>query len=61
MEKRELKVSFTKSGSGSVTNRVTLPTTWIREMGITKEDNAVVVTIENGVITIKKKELVDTV
>lgn len=57
METRELKISFNKGGSGSINNRIALPTTWVREMGITKEDNTVMVTIENGVITIKKKDL----
>ncbi|MEG0180782.1 MAG: AbrB/MazE/SpoVT family DNA-binding domain-containing protein [Peptostreptococcaceae bacterium] len=57
MEKRDLKVLFTKGGSGSITNKITLPTTWVREMGITEDDKAVEVTFQNGVISIKKKEL----
>lgn len=56
MEERELKISFTKSGSGSVTNRIAIPTTWVRKMGTTKEDNMVIVTMEDGIISIKKKD-----
>ena len=45
MEQRKVKIQFAKSGgtasANSVTNRITLPTTWIKEMGITKEDREV--------------------
>ncbi|MGL5797406.1 MAG: AbrB/MazE/SpoVT family DNA-binding domain-containing protein [Cetobacterium sp.] len=34
MKKRELKISFTKSGSGSDSSRITLPITWIKQMGL---------------------------
>lgn len=51
-----LKISFTKSGAGSVTNRITLPTTWIRSMGITESDREVDVTLEDGKIIISKKK-----
>lgn len=56
-EKRNLKVSFTKSGAGSTTNRITLPTTWIREMGITEDEKEVEVELDKvtKVISIKKK------
>lgn len=46
-EVRQLKVIFTKSGSGSVMNRITLPTVWIREMGLTEDDKNVTVTFDN--------------
>lgn len=34
MEKRSLKISFMKSGSGSTSSRITLPITWIKKMGL---------------------------
>ena len=38
METRELKVSFGKSGNGGVVNRITIPTRWVKKMGIEKGD-----------------------
>lgn len=56
-ETRELKVTFNKSGAGSQTNRITIPTSWIREMDVTEDDRNVEVTFnkDNKTITIKKK------
>lgn len=56
-EKRDLKITFNKSGAGSQTNRLTIPTAWIREMNITQEDRNVEVTYDkfDKTITIKKK------
>ncbi|MDB8791704.1 AbrB/MazE/SpoVT family DNA-binding domain-containing protein [Romboutsia sp. 1001216sp1] len=56
-ETRELKISFQKSGVGSQTNRVTIPTSWIREMNITEDDRNVEVTFNKNdkTITIRKK------
>lgn len=34
MKERELNIYFSKSASGSHTPRISLPTTWIKEMGI---------------------------
>ena len=38
MEERKAKVSFNKSGGtakgNAITNRITIPTSWIKEMGI---------------------------
>ena len=52
------KVIFNKSGgtagSGGVTNRITIPTTWVREMGITDEDRGVILEFDGDKITIKK-------
>lgn len=57
-EKRTAKIIFTKSGGtaskNGITNRVTIPTTWVKEMGITKDDRDVTLKFENGVITIEK-------
>ncbi|MPN36095.1 hypothetical protein SDC9_183600 [bioreactor metagenome] len=54
MEERELNISFSKSGSGSYTPRISLPATWIKEMGVDVENRKVLVSFENGEITIKK-------
>lgn len=54
MDKRQLNISFNKSGSGSITPKISLPSTWIREMGLDKENRKVEVMFENGEIKIKK-------
>lgn len=56
-EKRDLNVMFAKSGSGSITSRLTIPIAWVKEMNITKDDRTVEVTFneESKTITIKKK------
>ncbi len=54
-EARSLKISFTKSGSGSESTRISLPVTWIRELGIDKENRDVVVELDEDKIIIKKK------
>ncbi|MCI8396808.1 MAG: AbrB/MazE/SpoVT family DNA-binding domain-containing protein [Clostridia bacterium] len=41
MEKRNLKITFNKSGSGSITKRITLPSKFISDMGITEQDRDV--------------------
>lgn len=48
---------FAKSGSGSITSRLTIPIAWVKEMNITKDDRTVEVTFneESKTITIKKK------
>lgn len=56
-QKRDLKVMFAKSGSGSKTTRLTLPIAWVKEMNITEDERQVEVTYddEDKSITIKKK------
>lgn len=60
MEKRILKITFNKSGGtaskGGMTTRLTLPKTWVDEMGITPEDREVQVTFQDGKIIIEKKQ-----
>lgn len=59
------KVIFNKSGGTArgeaITNRITIPTSWIKELGITEDDREVKLTMENGKIIIEnvriKKEL----
>lgn len=55
-EKRELNISFSKSGNGYYTPRISLPATWINEMGIDKENRKVSVTFKDGKIIIEKAE-----
>lgn len=38
MEGRPLKVVFSKSGSGSITSRLSIPITDLRDMGVNPED-----------------------
>lgn len=60
MEKKEkiAKVSFNKSGGtargNAITNRVTIPTSWIKEIGITEDDRKVKIVLENDKIIIEK-------
>lgn len=53
-EKRELNISFSKSGNGYYTPRISLPPNWINEMGIDKENRKVSVTFKDGKIVIEK-------
>ncbi len=59
MQEKTAKVIFNKSGgtagSGGITNRVTIPTTWVREMGITEEDREVILKFDGEAIIIRKK------
>ena len=54
METRRLKVLFTKGGSGSTTTRLGLPSTWVREMGISENEREVEVMFDGEKITIQK-------
>ena len=56
MEKRKLNISFVKSGSGSITSRVILPTIWIREMGISTEKREIFVYKVGDNVVISKAE-----
>lgn len=56
-EKRTLKIQYAKGGSGSKTTRLTIPITWIKEMGISEENREVEVSFDNGKIVIQKKDL----
>lgn len=53
MEERELNIIFNKSGSGSMNTKVSLPITWIKQMGITEQDRQVIATYNE-----KKQEIV---
>lgn len=58
MEERKAKVSFNKSGGtakgNAITNRITIPTSWIKEMGIDIDNREVKMIFENNKITIEK-------
>lgn len=57
-EKRKAKVIFALSGGkaskGSQTTRITLPITWVREMGITPQEREVEIQFKDGKIVIEK-------
>lgn len=59
-DKKIAKVIFNKSGGtasrNGITNRVTIPTTWINALGITQEDRNVEMTLDGDKIIIKKIE-----
>lgn len=58
MEERKAKILFNRSGGtagkGGITNRVTLPTKWIKEMGITEGNREVFISFDGQKITIQK-------
>ena len=56
MEERKLKVIFGKSGSGSISPRISLPMSWIKDMGLSQEKREVKVEYDENqkIITIKK-------
>ena len=41
MDKRILKISFNKAGSGSITKRLAIPSKIVSDMGITENDREV--------------------
>lgn len=56
INKRKLKVLFSKSGSGSTNTKVSLPITWLKEMGITEEEREITAEHTGDSIIIKKAE-----
>lgn len=54
MEERKAKVLFNKTGNNSVTTRITLPVTWVRELGATPEDREVKISLQENKIIIEK-------
>lgn len=41
MEERKLKIIFNKSGDGYISGKLSIPTTWLKDMGLTPEDREV--------------------
>jgi len=60
MEQRDLKISFNKSGGtaskGGFTARVTIPTKWVKELGINETSRDIIATLVEDKIIIIKKE-----
>lgn len=58
MEKRVLKVSFAKGGSGSVSPRTTIPKTWLDALKITQDERDIelILDVEKEQIILKKKK-----
>lgn len=52
----EKKISFNKGGNGGYTLKLGIPLDFANELGLTKEENKVTLTLENGAIVIRKKE-----
>ncbi|CEN21268.1 putative PemI [[Clostridium] sordellii] len=52
----EKKISFNKGGNGGYTLKLGIPLDFANELGLTKEENKVLLTLENGSIVIRKKE-----
>ena len=63
MEQRDLKISFNKSGGtaskGGFTARVTIPTKWIKKLGISETSREIIATLVEDKIIIMKKEQSD--
>lgn len=57
MEKRDLNISFYKAGNGEAT-RLTIPKPWLAKLGITKEERAVELILdeENSQLVIRKRK-----
>ena len=57
MEKKDLKISFNKNGTGSLTTKIALPKKWTDKMNITLEEREIEVYFneETKEITIRKK------
>ena len=56
MQKRILKVIFTKSGSGSISPKINLPIKWMRELGIDKDNREVLLELDKDKIIISKNK-----
>lgn len=56
MEPVEKKISFNKGGNGGFTLKLGIPIDFANELGLTKEENKVILALENGAIVIRKKE-----
>ena len=54
MEERKANIIFAKNGNGYVTNRITLPVPWVKELGITEEEREVKIILEDDKIIIEK-------
>lgn len=55
MKEKELKVNFNKSGAGNITPRLTLPTEWVKELGLDKDDRIMRAKFDGNKLILKKK------
>lgn len=59
MEKRKARVIIAKAGGNASKNsynaKISLPKKWIDAMGITPDDREVILTFDNGAITVEKE------
>lgn len=53
-EVRKLKLMFNKGGSGSETARLAIPTKWVEEMGLSKEEREVIAIAKGKQVLLKK-------
>lgn len=58
-ESRNINLSFYKSGCGSTSCRISLPISWIRSLGFSKDDREAIVEYNDNMIIIRKKEKKD--
>ena len=54
IEIRRIKITLASSGNGSLSPRITLPTKWIREMGIEELNREMKVSFDGEKIIIEK-------
>lgn len=54
MFKEEKVINFNKSGSGSTSGRIILPSKWLKYLDITEENNKVTLELIDDKIIIKK-------
>lgn len=57
IERRKLNISLVLSGQGSITGRLILPTSWLKEMGINENDREVKCYFDGKKIIVSKGEL----
>lgn len=54
VEIRRIKISLNRSGNGSLSPKISLPSKWIRELGITEVDREMKVSYDGDKIIIEK-------
>ncbi|MBR8700220.1 hypothetical protein IX317_000470 [Fusobacterium sp. DD29] len=58
MEKRTLRIMFSKNGKGAVSYRINLPTPWINDLGVTEDSREVnVYKLDDQIIIISKEKI----
>lgn len=59
-DQRKAKMQFAKSGGtargNAITNRITVPTSWVKSLGITEEDRNVTIKLIDNKIVIEKEK-----